>query len=273
MRVVAAAAAGSSQGQARQKGAPEPQRGPLWTVAQLRRRCGGLTAPELARRAGVPLRTVYLMEIGGAVSWEEARRVLSVLRERLACCGLGEIEVVGGFIVSEELQRQAWRVLTESDFRLFVYGSQVPLPPLAEAGAGTGTGTGTGRGAGTGAGSDAGHDAATDAGRGAGTGASTGTGRGEAEVGPVLGQAGPDTGRDMRRGIAEAEAEGMIRGGSALGADAAGEEGERGAEQVEQVQTRPLSVGAVASSASVSAGAARLGRWVRSQRLSKIPFP
>ncbi|MBE3567601.1 MAG: hypothetical protein IMW90_17945, partial [Thermogemmatispora sp.] len=181
------------------------ERRAFWTVAQLRRRCGGLTAPELARRAGVPLRTVYLMEIGGAVSWEEARRVLSVLRERLACCGLGEIEVVGGFIVSEELQRQAWRVLTESDFRLFVYGSQVPLPPLAEAGAGTGTGTGTGRGAGTGAGSDAGHDAATDAGRGAGTGASTGTGRGEAEAGPVLGQAGPDTGRDMRRGIAEAE--------------------------------------------------------------------
>jgi hypothetical protein len=244
------------------------ERRAFWTVAQLRRRCGGLTAPELARRAGVPLRTVYLMEIGGAVSWEEARRVLSVLRERLACCGLGEIEVVGGFILSEELQRQAWRVLTESDFRLFVYGSQVPLPPLAEAGAGTDTGRDTGTGVGRGAATEAGPDAATGSGRGA----STGTGRGEAGVDLVLERTGPDTGRDLRRGIAEAAAEGMIRRGSALGADAAGEEGERGVGQADQVQTRPQSMGAVAS-ASASAGAARLGRWVRSQRLSKIPFP
>jgi hypothetical protein len=238
------------------------ERRAFWTVAQLRRRCGGLTAPELARRAGVPLRTVYLMEIGGAVSWEEARRVLSVLRERLACCGLGEIEVVGGFILSEELQRQAWRVLTESDFRLFVYGSQVPLPPLAEAGAGTDTGRDTGTGVGRGAATEAGPDATTGAGRGAG--------RGKAGVDLVLGRAGPDTGRDLRRGIAEAAAEGMISGGSARGADAVGEEGERGVGQADQVQTRPQSMGAVASA---SAGAARLGRWVRSQRLSKIPFP
>lgn len=258
-------------------GANEVRRGPVWTVAQLRRCCDGLTAAELARRAGVPLRTVYLMEIGGAVSREEAWRVLRVLRERLVRCGLGEVEVVGGFIVSEELQRQAWRVLTESDFRLLVYGSQVPLPPLAEAEAeakakaGTGTGGDTGTGVGRGA--------ATEAGREAGTGAGSGTGRGEAGVSLGLGQAGPDagqdTGQDMSRGIGEVEAAGVSSGGSVLGAGAAGADGERGVGLVHQVGARHLRMGEVASasaSASASAGAARLGRWVRSQRLSRISF-
>ena len=45
------------------------------TLRDLRAR-SALSAAELARAAGVPLRVVYLAEIGGVVSQDEAARVL-----------------------------------------------------------------------------------------------------------------------------------------------------------------------------------------------------
>ncbi|MBX5457435.1 MAG: hypothetical protein IRZ31_11085 [Thermogemmatispora sp.] len=220
------------------------ERRAFWTVAQLRRRCGGLTAPELARRAGVPLRAVYLMEIGGAVSREEARRVLGVLSQLVACAELGEIKEVGGFIEREELQQRAWRVLTESDFRLFVYGNAVPFPTqerAAEDGASGGTGNGASRG---------GDRAAAGAWIDRGTRMEPGQERqGE-------GTAGNENGED-----------------AAGGACGVGRVGERGADS---------GIGTGGESATAGGGGGRGGRmreqgqlvrWARSQRLSKIPSP
>jgi transcriptional regulator with XRE-family HTH domain len=47
-------------------------------IKQIRQQYG-LTAQQLAEKAGVPLRVLYLMEIGCPVSTDDARKVLQAL--------------------------------------------------------------------------------------------------------------------------------------------------------------------------------------------------